>query len=117
MSSTTYDRASEIKAFDETKAGVKGRVDAGITGVTRFSLHPIEQISASTSEFKIPVIDMKGINTRKQEIVKKVKEASETIGFLLGTNHGVPNVVMDEMLNAIKRFMEDDEEVKKKLLH
>ncbi|KAM0949653.1 putative isopenicillin N synthase [Dioscorea sansibarensis] len=86
MSSTTYDRASEIKAFNETKAGVKGLVDAGITGVPRFFMHPIEQISASTNEFKIPVIDMKGINTRKQEIVKKVKEASETICFFQVTN-------------------------------
>ena len=26
-----YDRASELKAFDDTKAGVKGLVDAGVT--------------------------------------------------------------------------------------
>ncbi|KAH7690472.1 Iron/ascorbate family oxidoreductases protein [Dioscorea alata] len=113
MSTTSYDRASEVKAFDETKAGVKGLVDAGITKVPRFFIHPTETMSNSTTELKIPVIDMKNINTRKKEIVEKVKEASETIGFFQVANHGVPNKVMDEMLDAIKRFIEDDEEVKK----
>ncbi|XP_039119838.1 1-aminocyclopropane-1-carboxylate oxidase homolog 1-like [Dioscorea cayenensis subsp. rotundata] len=115
MSTTSYDRASEIKAFDETKAGVKGLVDAGITEVPRFFIHPTETIiSDSTTELQIPVIDMKDVNTRKKEIVEKVKEASETIGFFKVANHGVPNKVMDEMLDAIKRFMDDDDEGEKK---
>ncbi|KAH7690463.1 Iron/ascorbate family oxidoreductases protein [Dioscorea alata] len=115
MSTTIYDRVSEIKAFDETKAGVKGLVDAGITKVPRFFIHPTEKISTSpTTELHIPVIDMKDVNTRKKEIIEKVKEASETIGFFKVVNHGVPNKAMDEMLDAIKRFMEDDEEEKKK---
>ncbi|KAM0949655.1 putative oxoglutarate/iron-dependent dioxygenase, non-heme dioxygenase domain-containing protein [Dioscorea sansibarensis] len=114
MTTPIYDRASEIKAFDETKAGVKGLVDAGITEVPRFFIHPTETISTSATELKIPIIDMKDISTRKKEIVEKVREASETIGFFQVANHGVPNEVMDEMLNSIKRFMEDEEEVKKK---
>ncbi|KAH7690468.1 Iron/ascorbate family oxidoreductases protein [Dioscorea alata] len=114
MSTTIYDRVSEIKAFDETKAGVKGLVDAGVTEVPLFFIHPTETISTSTTELKIPVIDMIDVNTRKKEIVNKVKEASETIGFFQVANHGVPDMVMDEMLDAIKRFTEDDEELKKK---
>ncbi|KAM7462959.1 hypothetical protein LguiA_031080 [Lonicera macranthoides] len=35
-----YDRTSELKAFDETKAGVKGLVDAGITQVPRIFHQP-----------------------------------------------------------------------------
>ncbi|KAL8210264.1 hypothetical protein R6Q57_006996 [Mikania cordata] len=30
---TTYDRATELKAFDQTKSGVQGLVDAGIQHV------------------------------------------------------------------------------------
>ncbi|KAH7690467.1 Iron/ascorbate family oxidoreductases protein [Dioscorea alata] len=114
MSSKIYDRASEMKAFDETKAGVKGLVDAGITEVPHFFIHPTEQISASTIKFKIPVIDMKDINTRKTEVVKKIKEASETIGFFQVVNHRVPKELMDEMLDATKRFMEEEVKVKEK---
>ena len=32
---TKYDREIELKAFDDTKEGVKGLVDAGITEVPR----------------------------------------------------------------------------------
>ena len=34
-----YDRLSELKAFDETKAGVKGLVDAGVTAVPAIFHH------------------------------------------------------------------------------
>ncbi|KAI3693045.1 hypothetical protein L6452_32873 [Arctium lappa] len=57
-----YDRQAEFKAFDETKAGVKGLVDAGIT-----------------------------------EIV----------------NHGIPSSVLEEMIEGVRGFHEQDTEVKK----
>ncbi|KAJ0967285.1 hypothetical protein J5N97_024202 [Dioscorea zingiberensis] len=114
MSNTTYDRASEIKAFDETKAGVKGLIDAGISQVPRFFIHPIETISTSTNhQFQIPVIDMKDIDTKRKETVEKVREASETFGFFQVANHSVPKEVMDKMLDGIKSFMEDEVEGKK----
>ncbi|KAK6781011.1 hypothetical protein RDI58_023195 [Solanum bulbocastanum] len=31
MAISSYDRMSELKAFDDTKTGVKGLVDSGIT--------------------------------------------------------------------------------------
>ncbi|KAJ0967286.1 hypothetical protein J5N97_024203 [Dioscorea zingiberensis] len=115
MSNTTYDRASEIKAFDETKAGVKGLVDAGITQIPRFFIHPKETFSISTNhQFQIPVIDMKDIETKRKEIVEKVREASQTFGFFQVANHGVPIEVMDKMRDGIKSFIEDDVEEKKK---
>ncbi|XVF42349.1 hypothetical protein PTKIN_Ptkin01aG0354600 [Pterospermum kingtungense] len=39
-----YDRAKELKAFDDTKAGVKGLVDAGVVTVPRIFLMPPEDI-------------------------------------------------------------------------
>ncbi|PON66648.1 hypothetical protein TorRG33x02_267100, partial [Trema orientale] len=38
-----YDRATELKAFDETKAGVKGLVDAGIFEIPRIFYNSIPE--------------------------------------------------------------------------
>ena len=35
-----YDQASKLKAFDESKAGVKGIVDAGVSIVPRIFIKP-----------------------------------------------------------------------------
>ncbi|XP_058787942.1 1-aminocyclopropane-1-carboxylate oxidase homolog 12-like [Vicia villosa] len=44
-----YDRVSELKAFDETKEGVKRLVDASITSIPRMFHHEIDKDSASSS--------------------------------------------------------------------
>ncbi|KAM7462957.1 hypothetical protein LguiA_031078 [Lonicera macranthoides] len=115
-----YDRTSELKAFDETKAGVKGLVDAGITHVPRIFIHkpdPFDKNSnPNTTEFILPIIDLENINKdakKHDEIVDKVREASETLGFFQVINHGIPDSVLEEMYNGVRRFFEQDVEVKK----
>ncbi|KAK9931075.1 hypothetical protein M0R45_018370 [Rubus argutus] len=84
-----YDRISELKAFDDTKEGVKGLVDAGITEVPRIFHNLPDAYSINDSfdpeetKFSIPVIDLEGLfnPTKHKEIVAKVGEASETWGF------------------------------------
>ncbi|CDP15442.1 unnamed protein product [Coffea canephora] len=80
-----YDRKREIKAFDDTKAGVKGLVDAGITEVPRMFIGPPEDLNASSNsnseQHEFPVIDLHGIHedaAQRKETVEKVREASGT---------------------------------------
>ena len=35
-----YDQNIELKAFDDSKLGVKGLVDAGLTKIPRIFIHP-----------------------------------------------------------------------------
>nr|XP_043630915.1 1-aminocyclopropane-1-carboxylate oxidase homolog 1-like [Erigeron canadensis] len=108
------DRLAELKAFDETKAGVKGLVDAGIREIPRIFIHPPETFhnnSFSCLEI-VPTIDLS--STNRSSTVEKIRTASEDVGIFYVTNHGIPMNVMDEMLNGVRRFHEQDAEVKKK---
>ncbi|KAL3828717.1 hypothetical protein ACJIZ3_017519 [Penstemon smallii] len=115
-----YDRKSELKAFDETKAGVKGLVDTGITKVPRIFVHPPENINSFTTpnsnQFNFPVINLDGINkdpTKHKEIVEKIRDASGSWGFFQVVNHGIPMSVLEEMIDGVRRFNEQDTEIKK----
>ena len=114
-----YDRESELKAFDDTKAGVKGLVDSGITTVPRifdcrqfgFNANP-----QTGHNFSIPIIDFHGNHmdsTWHAEIVDKVRDASRNWGFFQAVNHGIPVGLLDDMINASRRFHEQDTEAKK----
>ncbi|XP_052188597.1 1-aminocyclopropane-1-carboxylate oxidase homolog 1-like [Diospyros lotus] len=114
------DRRSELKAFDDSRTGVKGLVDAGITKIPRIFLHDkalLPHKSASgESRFVVPIIDFEPINSgqeRRREIVKKVRDACENWGFFQVINHGVPTSVLGEMIEGDRRFHEQDAEVKK----
>ncbi|XWS13822.1 hypothetical protein CRYUN_Cryun36dG0071500 [Craigia yunnanensis] len=119
-SNPEYDRTSELKAFVDTKAGVKGLVDAGITEVPRMFHQPSDKIQKASvsgdTQFSIPVIDLEGVKkdpiTRK-ETVDKVGNASKKWGFFQVINHGIPVSVLEEMKDGIRRFYEQDLEVKK----
>ncbi|GJZ82924.1 1-aminocyclopropane-1-carboxylate oxidase homolog 1-like protein [Tanacetum coccineum] len=108
---SSYDRASEIKAFDETKSGVKGLVDAGIQEIPRIFINPPEPIPKSTTSFDIPLIDL--ASTNRALIVERIRTASENLGFFQVVNHGIPISIMNEMLQGVRRFHEQDDEVKK----
>ncbi|KAL4556957.1 hypothetical protein LXL04_035126 [Taraxacum kok-saghyz] len=112
-----YNRKVELTAFDETKTGVKGLIDAGITEVPRiFRLPEPENLDSDQSELTLPTIDLDGINedpVRRKEVIGKVKDALESWGFFQMVNHGIPISVMEEMKKGVIRFHEQDSEVKK----
>ncbi|KAK6122722.1 hypothetical protein DH2020_043541 [Rehmannia glutinosa] len=116
----TYDRKSELQAFDDTKAGVKGLVDAGITKIPRFFIHPPQNVKDTTSptktQFSFPVIDLQDFEkdpSKREKIVDRVREASETWGFFQVLNHGIPTSILEEMLDGVRKFNEQETEIKK----
>ncbi|THG03949.1 hypothetical protein TEA_008824 [Camellia sinensis var. sinensis] len=117
-----YDWRSELKAFDDSKAGVKGLLDAGVTKIPRIFIHDksmlpdIHKSGSVISQFSVPIIDFEGINkgaAQHGEIIDKVTDACEKWGFFQVVNHGIPVSIMDDMIDGVRRFHEQDTEVKK----
>ncbi|XP_021747823.1 1-aminocyclopropane-1-carboxylate oxidase homolog 1-like [Chenopodium quinoa] len=125
MSTNKSDREAQLRAFDETKLGVKGIVDAGVTTIPSIFIHPISKRSlpqnintsnVDDARFQFPIIDLRVSENdldHKKKVVDKIREASETWGFFQVINHGIPDIVMEDTLKGVKEFFELDDEVKK----
>ncbi|KAI3693056.1 hypothetical protein L6452_32884 [Arctium lappa] len=107
-----YDRLTQLKAFDQTKAGVKALADAGIRQIPRIFINQPETLPKTSTPFEIPVVDLGSPDTAST--VEKIREASKTLGFFQVVNHGIPVSVMDEVLQGVRRFHDQDVEVKKR---
>ncbi|CAL5208051.1 unnamed protein product [Lathyrus oleraceus] len=110
-------RVKEQKAFDETKLGVKGLVDAGITKVPRIFHHPHDNTKITKKYTTPPVIDLTNIHEdprARKRVVESVRDASETYGFFQIVNHGIPVSILNQMKDGVLSFFEQDNEVKKK---
>lgn len=118
---SAYDRMKAVKEFDESKSGVKGLSDSGITSIPDIFVHPPDTLSelkpsSNAATLSIPVIDLSDLNStdRRPMIVAQIKEAARTWGFFQLINHGVPVSTIDETLDAIKAFHEQPQEAKSK---
>ncbi|EPS65191.1 hypothetical protein M569_09587, partial [Genlisea aurea] len=112
-----FDRNSELTAFDETKSGVKGLVDAGITRVPKiFHSPPDAHEHDPNLSDDIPVIDLDGIHDpdKRNHAVDEIREACRTWGFFQIVNHGIPVDFLDRVLEGVRGFFEQDDEVKGK---
>jgi len=118
--SSTYDRNTDLKAFDERKIGVKGLVDAGAEKLPSIFVRPREDLSKEfdtcREDLAIPVIDLTHVrqrNSQGEEIIRRLIWASETWGFFQVVNHGIPLEVLDKVIEGVRLFHEQDVEVKK----
>ncbi|XP_030475370.1 1-aminocyclopropane-1-carboxylate oxidase homolog 12-like [Syzygium oleosum] len=122
-----YDRRAELKSFDDTKAGVKGLADAKLIHIPRIFVQrqlELEHDRASEplgSSPRVPVVDFGGVGRsrsrsspgERKRTVDVVREACETWGFFQAVNHGVPAALMEEMVEGVRRFHEQDLEAKR----
>lgn len=116
---TTILSTDDRKAFDESKAGVKGLSDSGITTIPDFFVHPPETLSnlkTSSTSIGIPTIDFSNVNSKdhRPNIVEQIREAAKTWGFFQVINQGVPVSILEKTITAVKSFHEQPTEVKAK---
>ncbi|KAK9153148.1 hypothetical protein Sjap_000628 [Stephania japonica] len=119
-----YDRKKELQAFDDTKAGVRGLEEAGVTKIPRIFITPPDGIDNRVNSdvekaFKIPVIDLEGINigdgfSTRKNVIDQVRQAAETGGFFQVVNHGIPIDMLDGMLDRVRRFSAEPKEERSK---
>ena len=120
-----YDRLSELKAFDESKTGVKGLVEARVSKILRIFVdknlvddddddnRPV----CGETKLSIPIISFEGVDesaTMRKKAVEQIREASEKWGFFQVVNHGISSNVLDGIINAVRNFHEQEPEIRKK---
>ena len=124
ISNSNDDRTKQLKAFDNTKCGVKGFLDTaagGVVDIPQIFIRPPEEVAEDLelgrTSLRVPAIDLSGVGDKgsctREKIVEQVKHASEKWGFFQVVNHGVPMKVLEAMLNGVHEFNEQDVEVKK----
>uniref|UniRef100_A0ACD5WTT6 Uncharacterized protein n=1 Tax=Avena sativa TaxID=4498 RepID=A0ACD5WTT6_AVESA len=121
VDSDGYDRRHELQSFDDTKAGVKGLVDAGVTAIPPIFRHPPEALegvmtpsSSSEDMAAIPTVNLSSA-ARREDTVAQVRRAAGTVGFFQVVNHGVPADLMAGMLAGVRDFNEGPAEAKRAL--
>ncbi|PPR84951.1 hypothetical protein GOBAR_AA35761 [Gossypium barbadense] len=100
----------------DRETGVKGIVDSGVTQIPRIFIDQSlilekNNTDCSNNQLGAPIIDLQGIggdSARRVEVINQVRNACADWGFFQVVHHGIPASVLDEMIDGIRRFHEQD---------
>lgn len=119
------EKERELKEFDDTKVGVRGLLDSGVTKIPRIFICPPESNPAEGTKTtendgsnsplpQVPTIDLEGLEipSRRAEIVDEIRQALETWGFFQMVNHGIPTSVLYNLIRSSKEFHEQPKEMR-----
>ncbi|PWA80742.1 Non-heme dioxygenase N-terminal domain-containing protein [Artemisia annua] len=110
-----YDRLKEVKQFDESKIGVKGLLDTGITTIPSFFHQPPENLPSpqpkNQPRLTVPVIDL---SQDRSTVVDEIRGASSTLGFFQIVNHSISVTSIESVIKDMKNFYEQTTEYKMK---
>lgn len=97
------DRLAAVQQFDDSRAGVKGLVDAGITTVPFFFHHPRPLLppSAPAAPLSIPTVDL---SLPRPAAVDLVRAAASSLGFFHVVNHPLPLPLLSRAISAFRSF-------------
>ncbi|PKU83092.1 1-aminocyclopropane-1-carboxylate oxidase homolog 4-like [Dendrobium catenatum] len=93
------------RAFDETKAGVKGLVDGGATTIPSFFYHPKPRFipPPPPPHLSVPIIDF---SLPRTSILPAVVSAACNWGFFQVINHSIPLPILSRALSSARSFHE-----------
>ncbi|CAL4949375.1 unnamed protein product [Urochloa decumbens] len=102
-----HDAAAALAAFHESRAGVRGLVESGVTTVPPIFLTPTAppppQQESPAAAFAIPTVDL---SLPRPDTVALIRAAARSCGFFHATNHGVPAGVVASAVSAARAFHE-----------
>lgn len=89
--------------FHESRAGVRGLVESGVTTVPGLFLAPTAPISSAAKVLVAPSVDL---SLPRSDAVALVGAAARSCGFFQVTNHGIPAGTLESALSAVRVFNE-----------
>ncbi|CAM8905501.1 unnamed protein product [Rhodiola kirilowii] len=113
------DRLKELRSFDDTKSGVQGLVHTGLVTIPKIFVRPpdelAEEANCQRSSSQLPVVDLRGLHDPEDRklVVDEIRKASEEWGFFHLVNHGCPSSILNNMLEGIRKFHEQNIDEKK----